>query len=261
MVSASIAMHWTLQGGLWLLGFLLELTVAIAIFRRRLHQDYPLFFSYLVLELIRTIMLAAIRPHHNPYFYAYWISECLVALFGFLVVEEVFRKAFERRLGLQKLGAALFRYSLLALIVTAVAVAVAAPGTESDKLFAGILILKRTQSLVRVGLVVCLFLFVFLMGLPWGNYSIGIALGFAVHGVFESAAMIARSHYGSKFNSIWVWSIMCVAVCERLVWIVYFVRPRTFHSRTSAQDKGYSPLPIATEVSKMNEVVESLLGR
>jgi hypothetical protein len=261
MVSASIAMHWTLQGGLWLLGFLLELTVATAIFRRRLHRDYPLFFSYLVLELIRTMVLAAIRPYHDPYYYAYWMSECLVALFGFLVVEEVFREAFERRLGLQRLGAALFRYSLLALIVTAVAVAVAAPGTESDKLFAGILILKRTQSLVRVGLVVCLFLFIVLMGLPWRNYSIGIALGFGVHGVVESAAMIGRSHYGTKFNGMWVWSIMSAAVCERLIWIAYFVRPRTVYSRTSAQEKDYSPLPIATEVTKMNEVVESLLGR
>lgn len=261
MVSALPSMHWTLQGVLWLFSFLLELTVALAIFRRRLHQEYPLFFSYLVLELVRTIMLAAIRPHHPPYFYAYWISECLVALFGFLVVEEVFRKAFERRLGLQKLGSVLFRYSLLALIVTAVAVAVMAPGTESDKLFAGILILKRTQSLVRVGLVVCLFLFVLLMGLPWGNYSIGIALGFGVHGIVESVAMIARSHYGDKFNSIWVWSIMCVAVCERLIWLVYFVRPRSIQSRILTQDKHDSPLPIATEVSKMNEVVESLLSR
>jgi hypothetical protein len=261
MVSALIAMHWTLQGGLWLLGFLLELTVAVAIFRRRLYQDYPLFFSYVVLELIRTIMLAAIRPHHPPYFYAYWISECLVALFGFLVVEEVFRKAFERRLGLQKLGTALFRYSLLALIVTAVAAAVMAPGTESDKLFAGILILKRTQSLVRVGLVVCLFLFVFLLGLPWGNYSVGIALGFAVHGVVESAAMIARSHYGSKFDGILVWSIMSVAVSERLIWVGYFLSPQAVHSRTLAQDKDYSLLPMTTEVSKMNEVVESLLSR
>jgi len=260
-------MHWTLQGGLWLLGFLLELGVAIAIFRRRLHQEYPLFFSYVVLELIRTIMLAAIRPlaatrpHLRPYFYAYWISECLVALFGFLVVEEVFQKAFERRLGLQKMGSALFRYSLLALIVTAVAVAVMAPGTESDKLFAGILILKRTQSLVRVGLVVCLFLFVFLLGLPWGNYSIGIALGFAVHGVVESAAMVGRSHYGSKFNDMWVWSIMCVAVLERLIWLAYFIGLGAFASRTLTDKKAYPAPLFAAEVSRMNDAVESLLER
>src|SRR5215813_2442106 len=174
----SFIMHWTLQGALWAFGAALEWIVAIAMFSRRLHIEYPLFFSYVVMELIRTIMLAWIRPHHPPYFYAYWSTECVVALFGFLVVEEVFRKAFGTPLGLQGLGAALFRYSLLALIVTAVVVAVVAPGNESDKLIAGILILKRTQSLVRVGLVVCLFFFVFVLGLPWGNYSIGIALGF-----------------------------------------------------------------------------------
>ena len=261
MVSAALAMHWTLQGGLWLLGFLLELIVAIAIFRRRLHRDYPLFFSYLVLELMRTIVLAAVHPHHLPYFYAYWISECVVALFGFLVVEEIFRKAFERRLGLQRVGAALFRYSMLALFVTAVAVAVMAPGTESDKLFAGILILKRTQSLVRVGLVVCLFSFVFLMGLSWGSYSIGIALGFAVHGVVEAAAMLAKSQYGSKFDHIWVWSIMGVALCERLIWVAYFVPPQRVRGPALAQEKVLPTTLFATEVSKMNKVVESLLER
>lgn len=260
-------MHWTLQGTLWLLGFLLELTLAIAIFRGRLHREYPLFFSYVVLELIRTTVLAAVRPlaaippHPRPYFYVYWISECLVALFGFLVVEEVFQKAFERRLGLQKLGAAVFRYSLLALVVTAVAVAVMAPGTESDKLFAGILILKRTQSFVRAGLVVCLFLFVFLLGLPWGSYSIGIALGFAVHGIVESATMAARSHYGFEFNEIWVWSIMGAALLERLIWLAYFIRPRAFASPTLT-DENACPAPLVeAEVSRMNDAVESLLGR
>ena len=132
MVLALIAMHWTLQGMVWLVGFLLELILAIAIFRFRLHKEFPLFSCYLVLELVRSIMLAAIGPHHPPYFYAYWITECFVSIFGFFVVEEVFRKAFERRLGLQKLGTVLFRYSLLALVVASVAVAAMAPRADGQ---------------------------------------------------------------------------------------------------------------------------------
>ena len=254
-------MHWTLQGSLWLLGFLLELTLAIVIFRRRLHKKYPLFSTYVVMELLRAIVLAAIGRHHPPYFYGYWISECLVALFGFAVVAEIFSKAFEKRLGLQKLGAALFRYSLLLLIVTAVLVAVAAPGHDSDKLIAGILVLKRTQSFVRVGLVGCLFVFVFLLGLPWGNYSIGIAIGFALYGAVESATMLARSYYGAAVNDIWIWSIVTVAPCQRLIWLIYFVRRPSFPPSALAHKEDYSSPRVTTEVSKMNEVLESLLER
>lgn len=254
-------MHWTLQGALWLLGFLLELILAIAIFRRGLQKEYPLFSSYLVLELVRTIVLAGIGRHHPPYFYAYWISECLVSIFSFLVVEEIFRKAFERRLGLQKLGAALFRYSLLALLVTAVVVAALAPGNDADKLVAAIFVLKGAQSFVRMGLVGLLFAFVFLLGLPWGDYAIGIAVGFAVYGAVELAVIVARSHYGTVANETFVWSIMGVGLCQRLIWIVYFVRRQPPRSSTLTHQKDYSPPRVATEVSKMNEVVESLLGR
>ncbi|PYX99470.1 MAG: hypothetical protein DMG64_19350 [Acidobacteria bacterium] len=260
MVLALIAMHWTLQGMVWLVGFLLELILAIAIFRFRLHKEFPLFSCYLVLELVRSIMLAAIGPHHPPYFYAYWITECFVSIFGFFVVEEVFRKAFERRLGLQKLGTVLFRYSLLALVVASVAVAAMAPGGDADKLVAAILVLKRAQSFVRMGLVFCLFIFVFLLGLPWGNHVIGIAIGFTVYGAVELAATAARSYYGSVANGTVVWSIMSVDLCQKLIWIAYFIRKPGPRSVESVHEKDHFPV-VAAEVSKMNQAVESFLGR
>lgn len=258
---ASLTVSWTLQNVVWLLGFVLELAIAVAIVRRRAHQEYPFFFSYMIMELTRTVVLAGIGRLSPSYFYAYWISECLVAMFGFLVVEEVFRKAFERRLGLQKFGAAVYRYSLLLLIVTAVLITVFVPGNESNKLIAGILTLKRTQSFVRVGLVGCLFAFVFLLGLPWGNYSVGIALGFALYGAVELAVMVGRSHYGPSFYPIWAWSILCAGASQRLVWAAYFMVSRPLQSPALARKQDYAAPIIATEMSTMNEAIESFLSR
>jgi len=213
------------------------------------------------MELTRTVLLASIGRRSPSYFYAYWISECLVAMFGFLVVEEVFRKAFERRLGLQNMGAAFYRYSLLLLIVTAVLIAVFVRGNESNKLIAGILTLKRTQSFVRVGLVGCLFAFVFLLGLPWGNYSVGIALGFAFYGTVELAVMVARSHYGSSFDRIWVWSVLCAGACQRLVWAAYFMSSRPRRSPALVGNEDYAVPMVGTEMNTMNEAIESFLSR
>ena len=144
-------------------------------------------------------------------------------MFGFLVVKEIFWKAFEKRLGLQKLGDALFRCSFVALIVASVGAAAMAPGSGADKLFAMILVLKRTESFVRVGLVVSLFLFVMLLGLSWSDYVIGVAAGFAVHGIGELAILIVRMHYGSSASDFFVWSTMSVGLLQLLIWIAYFV--------------------------------------
>jgi hypothetical protein len=61
-------MHWTLQGAVWTIGFFSERILAISVFRRHLQNEFPLFTSYVVLELVRTIMLAGIGRHHPPYF-------------------------------------------------------------------------------------------------------------------------------------------------------------------------------------------------
>src|SRR5262249_26274301 len=70
-----LIVSWTLQNLLWLLGFILELAIAVAVVRRRVHQDYPFFFSYVVMELTRTVLLASIGRRSPSYFYAYWLSE------------------------------------------------------------------------------------------------------------------------------------------------------------------------------------------
>ena len=254
-------MHWTFYGASWLLAFLLELILVIAIIRRCLQKEYPLFFSYLVLELIRTVMLAGIGRHHPPYFYAYWISECVVSIFGFFVVREIFRNAFERRLGLHKLGAALFRYSLLGLLITAVLVAAFARGSEADRMIAAILVLKSAESFMRMGLIASLFIFVFLLGLPWSAYVIGIAVGFAVYGSIELAVMLGRSYYGSVANGTLIWSIMIAGISQRLVWVTYFTHRQPQQSSITEDQKKYSSSLVAVEVRKMNEAVASLLRR
>ena len=253
-------MHWTFYGASWLLAFLLELILVMAIIRRRLQKEYPLFFWYLVLELVRTVTLARIGRHHPPFFYTYWISECVVSLFGFFVVREIFRKAFERRLGLQKVGAALFRYSLLGLLTTAVLVFAFASGSEADKMITAILVLKSAESFVRMGLIASLFIFVFLLGLPWSDYVIGIAVGFAVYGGIELAVILGRWYYGSVANAILLWPIMLAAISQRLLWIVYFMRQPVRSSTVGDERHASAPL-VAMEFRKMNEAVDSFLGR
>jgi hypothetical protein len=189
-------------------------------------------------------------------FYAYWISEGVVAIFGFFVVKEIFWKAFESRLGLRKLGDALFRYSLIASVI----VAAMAPGTDADKLSAAILVLKQTQSFVRIGLVVSLFFFVTLLGLSWRDYVIGVAAGFAIHGITQLAALIVRMHYGPSANGFYVWSTVSAGFFQLLFWIGYLMCVPFFRSRAFTRSKDQFSV-VSAEVSKVSEVVDSFLER
>lgn len=256
-------MHWTIQGTLWLAPAILELAIAVTMFRRRLWREYPLFWSYLLAEVIRTAVLFGIGTndgHYSRYFYTYWITECFVCLLGFFVVAEVFRGAFARRLGLWKWGSALFLFALLGLIVLALLAASAAPGNDSSKLVAAILVLKRAESLVRLGLVVALFLFVLILGLPWSNHKVGIAAGFAIYGIVELAVLVFRSQHGRAANRAWAWSIPAVSFCQKLVWAAYFMRGRN-QEPSGGSHPPSTPAERAIDLDRMNEAVGVLLER
>ena len=219
-------MHWILQDALWLAPVVLEIAVASAVFYRGAWKVYPIFSGYLIAEIVRAGVLFGIGSdiaHYASYFYTYWVSECFVCLVGFFVVAEVFRSAFAKRVGLDHWGSLLFRASLLVLIAVAILQAGKAPGSDANRLMAGILVLKRAESLVRLGLIIALFLFVLVLGLSWTNRAIGIAAGFAFYGVLEFLALTFRTHFGHSANGLLKWSSTIAALCQQLIWVAYFV--------------------------------------
>lgn len=259
-------MHWTLQGILWFSGAVLELAVGVVLLlRTAVRRRFPLFAVYVLLELLRTTLLFAIRQTHQPYaryFYGYWVTECIVCIFGLFVIAEVFRNAFTAKLGLQRIGTLIFRGSLLALIVFAVVSAASSPGNDSEKLIAGILVLKQAEAFVRIGLLFSLFAFVFLLGLPWSDDVIGIALGFALYGAVELAALAARSYYGASANHSYQLGIMGVNLCQKAVWLFYLAsRSRALERVDSVLPEGELVAGARAKVAALSKSVEILLQR
>lgn len=258
-------MDRTIQDVLWLAPAALQLAVVANMIRKNLVREYPVFCSYLILDFLRTALLFAIGnddAHYADYFYAYWRSEVIVCLVGFGVIVEIFRKAFSKRLGLEQWGTSILRLSVLALVVLALIVAARSTGSDASKLVAGILVLKRAESCVRVGLIAALFIFVFLLGLPWSNYTVGIATGFAVQGTAEVAVLAVRTQYGRAVNHAALWSLLVAGFSQTLVWAVYFLRPKTLWSQKTAS--GEHPIfnsTVPAEIDRLDETVEALLER
>lgn len=251
-------MHWTLQNAVLIAGMIIEMAVAVSLLYQRLWQVYPVFVSYVLCEVVRGWWLFAIGndpAHYARYFYTYWITECIVALLGFIVVREIFSKALSAQFGLQRWGATLFWWSLAILIVIAVLAAVGAKG-DPDKLLAAILLLKRVESLVRLGLIVALFVFVFALGIPWADPVIGIAAGFGIYGAGELVAYAIRTSWGRGARSAFSWTIMGIGLCQEILWLAYFVPWRRLSTTTA------KVLPGAElEIEKLHDAIEVFLER
>jgi hypothetical protein len=254
-------MHRILQNVFWISPAILEFAIAATMLRQRLSTKYPFFWAYLVFDILRTGLLFAIGndpAHYRGYFYAFWQTEIISCTLGFLVVIEIFREAFAKRLGLQERGTTLLQFSLVVLVVMALWIAVETPKSDSNNLVAGIVVLKRAESLVRTGLVAALFLFVFVLGLPWSNETIGIAAGFSIEGAAEIVTWAARAHYGRIANRALVWSLLIATFCQTLLWAAYFLRRR--REPAIWPDAG-AHSKVSAEIEHIGEAVGVLLER
>jgi len=252
--------HWTLQNTISIAGTIIEFATAVSVLYQRLWQTYPVFLSYLLCEVVRDVWLVAIGngPAHDArFFYTYWVTECIVAFLGFVVVWEIFSKALSAQFGLQRWGATLFWWSLATLLLIAVLSAMGTKGGDPDKLLAAILLLKRVESLVRLGLIGALFVFVFALGIPWADPVIGIAAGFGIYGAGEWVAYSIRSLWGRSARGAFSWTIMGIGLCQELLWLAYFLPRR----QVSGKFDEHSPSGAGLELEKLQDALGIFLER
>jgi hypothetical protein len=236
---ASTYITWLLPRGLMLL-------VLVAMIRRKMWTEFPLFFSYLIFMMVRTIVLLivyrALAAHRTPYptyFWSFWTFETLEVITKFFIIYEIFVYALKPYSSLSRLIRILFLWSFLVLLAVAFVTAAAFPVNDRSHLFQTIFTLKRTMAMIQIGLLAFLFLFIKIFAIPWKHYLFGIALGFALYGTLDFAAVSIRT-WGPVFNDVWNWTIRIADGVGAVVWVVYFVLPQK--ERVPLETKSVSPL-------------------
>jgi hypothetical protein len=247
-------MHSIALYTLWLGPTFIEVWIVAVMMYRKLWNDLPLFFSYLVFEILRTVLLFTVRHQDLVYFYAYWVTETIGCLVALAVIRELFQNAFQPYAGLQALGSVLFRWSFLLLFVVAVIMALAAPGSDQHKIIAGIFTVKRTVTIVQAGLLGFLFLFASAFRVAWRHYVVGIAAGLGVYGAVELIAMVMRAKFGSVVDSSIYWILMIVNTCCVMIWAAYIVAPVRHTASLTA-------LPDSSRLEDWNRALMQLLGK
>lgn len=172
-------MNSNIQLALWIAHPVLELVLIGGMLWRRLHRTFPVFFAYVVFQVLNFLILFPIYKFASTtaYFYAYWISMGVSMAIGFKVIHEVFLDVFRPYHTLKDLGTVLFKWAALVMLLVAVVVTASSSGSPDSPLVQAVIIGQRCLRVMQCGLILFLLVFSRYLGVSWRQHSFGIALG------------------------------------------------------------------------------------
>jgi hypothetical protein len=205
----------------WFGGIVALATVIFMMVRRNLRQEFPLFFSYSIFQILQSVLLLVLKPYYSQYFYAYWTTATLAVLIEFSVIYEIFSHVFRPYEALSRIAMVLFRWSALVLVMVAIVTAAGNGQSSLGRVMASIFALERSIRVMQVGLVLFLFLFSQQVGLTQRHRVFGISLGFGITAAVELTAATMASSLGSGEHIGLVMLSSGAFVTAACVWTYY----------------------------------------
>jgi len=229
--------HHYLYYYLWTAPHVLQAVLVVAMARRGLHRQFPMFFIYTVFEALQCAVLVGVSQFISSfgpvYLQVYAVGLAVSTAIRFGVIHELFSNFFRSYPALQQPGRFLFRGTTILLLLMAVALAVLAPGGNADRIAQAtafsslqhtILGLDRAVTVLQCGLLLSLFLFSRYFVLEWRSGAFGIALGLGVFASVELATS-AMGVYLKQWDRIFDLANMAVYHLCVLLWMFYLMLP------------------------------------
>jgi len=250
----------------------LMLLIVVAMYHRRLHREFPVFFNYVIFQIISFVVEYPLfgRP---SYFYVSWTLTALSIAVSFGVLLEIFKEAFRPYEALRDLSIILFRWcALVVLLVSAMWALTSWNGNQVDSMLSVILLVDRSVRLMQCGLVFFMLLFSEYLVISRRNAVFGISVGFGFYAAVKMLVLTAANHQ-TLFTKSVLGRISSIAyLVSMLIWLVYSVMPvkarvgakqRVTASEKwdSALDEVRNPLPAVSLLDSMDQTVERLLYR
>jgi hypothetical protein len=189
---------------LWVAPHILLMVVAILLWVRRLHHNFPVFVLYVWYEIAEFVLLFTISVagfnRGGWYTRVFLASMAISAALRFGVIQEIFTNVFREKGTLDALASTLLRWTTLLLVAGVVLFSIFAAGHSSNSMMAGAAWVARGVACVQCGQVLFLFLFSGFLGISLRSYLFGIAFGF---GVLASVELINSAlRVGDLSNSV-----------------------------------------------------------
>jgi len=175
---------------LWISHPVIEIPLAGIMYWRKLHRQFPVFFCYILFQVLQFFILFPIfrSDRRAEYFFAYWLSALVCWIFGFKIIHEVFSDVCRPFHALKDMGTVMMKWTGLVFLLLAIVLCTSAAGPLNTPLLNTMIALERCVRLTQCALILFLLLVSSHLGVSWRLQSIGIALGF---GGFAGVELIA----------------------------------------------------------------------
>ena len=210
----------------WLVGPVLQLTLLIFMLRRKLHAVFPRFFSYIVFQVVKSLILFGIfRYSHENYFDAYWTGNAISVLLSVTVMDEILHNLLKQYGGIQKLTSLIFRWACGLLLLLSIVNAYSSQQTGPDRVISAVLAFDRSVRVMQCGLFFLLMILCRLLRNCWRQHVFGIALGFGIFASIELMLVSIVTHFSD--GGVAVVSLIKSAAYNAvtLLWVMYLRRP------------------------------------
>jgi hypothetical protein len=209
----------------WLAGPVLQITLLIFMIRRKLHVTFPRFFSYIVLQTVKSgILFLIYRYYHDNYFDAYWSGNAISVLLAVTVMDEILHNLLKQYGGIQSLASVIFRWACGLLLLLSIVNAFSNQQTSADRVVSAVLAFDRSVRVMQCGLFFLLIILCRLLRNCWRQHVFGIALGFGIFASIELMLVSIVMHFGD--GPVAILSVVKSAAYNvvTLLWIMYLRR-------------------------------------
>jgi len=206
---------------LWLAQPVVQMVIAVAMFRRGQHREFKFFFAYVVAQILTfAVICPTFLYSHSAYFYISWFATAISVALGFMVIHEAFLDVFRPFHTLRDLGTVLFKWAGLVMLLVAGVVSVSTRSSDTAPWVEAIMTAQRCVRIIQVGMVLFLLFFARYLGVSRRQHSFGIAMGFGTFAVVELALIATWSGYRLSEVSMSLVN-MGAYDCALIVWLGY----------------------------------------
>lgn len=252
---------------LWCAAPILQSMVAVVLWRRNLHKQFPVFFLFLLVQLANFAVLfpLSFAGNYSLYFSIFWVGEAVNAVLGFKVIHEIFLAVFRPYHTLKDLGTLLFKWAGVVMMLVSVVVAFSNSFDQSLVVHA-VTTLQRSVRLVQIGLILFLVLFSRFLGVSRKQITFGISLGFGLFAGVE-LLLIALNSGGFVKQGNFNFLNMLTYNLAVFIWLGYSFSPQAVRGgavnplQTQRWEQGLADLQPAAPSDSLIPMFEGMVER
>lgn len=209
----------------WAAGPILQTTLILFMFQRKLHRVFPRFFSYIIFQIVKSgILFVLYRYSQENYFDAYWAGNAISVMLGVVVMDEILQHLLKKYGGIQKLASVIFRWACGLLILLSIVNAFSMHQASADSVVSAVLAFDRSVRVMQCGLCILLMILCRFLRNCWRQHVFGIALGFGIFACIEMVLVSVVLYFGDGPAAIVSLIKSSTYNAVTVLWIVYLKR-------------------------------------